>query len=74
MAKLDLTRRQKIALGHAIMNQMGDIFYEPWDYAENEPPEGFDAWTDAAIAHVINERAVEAAEGALGWLSARKGK
>lgn len=61
---MNFTQQQKIQIGLTIMEWMGDVFYEPWEY-DAEPPEGFDSWTAEAVQHWNENRALDAAEGAI---------
>lgn len=59
----------KLELGAEILNSLGDIFYQPWEFKDMESlPEGFTEWTSDAIDAWWNENSLEAAETALGWL------
>lgn len=58
------TEQQKLQIGMVIMEWMGDVFYEPWEWGD-EPPEGFEVWDEVAIVRWTTRRALDAAEGAI---------
>ena len=71
---LKWSKRHRIGLGSAILIQMGDIFYEPWEWPDSPPPEGFDTWTEEAKGVYERDTALAAAEGALKWISTYLGR